>query len=44
MLYCRDCEQWYGEEDDGYGPCNIKLVKGYKRHVTFGGHACDEGL
>ena len=44
MLRCRDCDQWYGGEDGGYGPCRLKLVRSNIGYVTFGGHECDEGL
>ena len=43
-LYCRDCDKWYGSEDDGYGPCTIKSQRGEKKPLTYGGHTCDEGF
>jgi len=39
---CKDCECWYGNEDDEYGPCNVKHSRGDKRYVTHGDHPCDE--
>lgn len=41
-VQCKDCEFWYGAEDDGYGPCEIKNARGDARFVTFGTHRCDE--
>ena len=43
-LHCRDCDKWYGSEDDGYGPCTLKSQRGDKKPLTYGGHECDEGL
>jgi hypothetical protein len=43
-LHCRDCDKWYGSEDDGYGPCTIKSQRGDKKPLTYGGHECDEGF
>jgi hypothetical protein len=43
-LKCKDCENWYGAEDDEIGPCTIKNMRGDKRYMTFGMHDCDEGL
>lgn len=40
--HCRDCPQWYGAEDDEYGPCMYKHLRGEERYVTPGGHECDE--
>jgi hypothetical protein len=39
---CRDCECWYGNEDEEYGPCTVKHRRGDKRYVTHGSHKCDE--
>jgi len=44
VLHCRDCDKWYGSEDDGYGPCTIKSQRGEKKPLTYGGHSCDEGF
>ncbi len=44
MLHCRDCDKWYGAEDDGYGPCTIKSQRLEKKPLTYGGHDCDEGF
>ncbi|HLE97241.1 MAG TPA: hypothetical protein VI997_07715 [Candidatus Thermoplasmatota archaeon] len=41
-LKCKDCRYWYGAEDDEYGPCQLKNVRGDARFVTFGLHDCDE--
>ncbi|MGB9622848.1 MAG: hypothetical protein ACPL07_03280 [Candidatus Bathyarchaeia archaeon] len=41
-MKCKDCEKWYGAEDDDYGPCSIKHARGDKKFLTFGGHECDE--
>jgi len=43
-LKCKDCENWYGAEDDEVGPCTIKNQRGAKRYMTFGMHNCDEGM
>ena len=43
-LKCKDCEKWYGAEDDEIGPCTIKNMRGDKRYITHGLHECDEGL
>ena len=39
---CKDCDKWYGQEDDEYGPCMYKNARGEKRYVTYGYHDCDE--
>ena len=39
---CKDCDKWYGQEDDEYGPCMYKHLRKEKRYVTYGYHACDE--
>ena len=39
---CRNCECWYGNEDEEYGPCTVKHRRGEKRYVTHGSHKCDE--
>src|SRR5213596_2637540 len=39
---CKDCDKWYGQEDDEYGPCMYKHLRKEKRYVTFGYHECDE--
>ena len=41
-LQCKDCPNWYGGEDDEYGPCMLKHLREEKRYVTVGYHACDE--
>jgi len=43
-LNCKDCNLWYGAEDDEVGPCSIKNMRGDKRYMTIGTHDCDEGL
>ena len=42
LRICKSCEKWYGGEDDGYGPCAIKHMRGDKRFITYGYHVCDE--
>ena len=39
---CKDCDKWYGQEDDEYGPCMYKHARKEKRYVTYGYHDCDE--
>ena len=39
---CKDCDKWYGQEDDEYGPCMYKHLRKDKRYVTYGYHECDE--
>ena len=39
---CKDCDKWYGQEDDEYGPCMYKHFRTEKRYVTYGFHECDE--
>ena len=39
---CKDCDKWYGQEDDEYGPCVYKHLRKEKRYVTYGWHECDE--
>ena len=39
---CKDCDKWYGQEDDEYGPCMYKHLRKEKRYVTYGHHECDE--
>jgi hypothetical protein len=39
---CLDCDKWYGQEDDEYGPCMYKHARKEKRYVTYGYHECDE--
>ncbi len=39
---CKDCDRWYGQEDDEYGPCMYKHLRKEKRYVTYGQHECDE--
>jgi len=41
-MRCKDCEKWYGAEDDDYGPCSIKHARGDKKYITHGDHRCDE--
>ncbi len=40
--HCKDCEKWYGAEDDEYGPCLYKHAREDDRFVTHGSHECDE--
>ena len=42
-LHCKECDKWYGAEDDEFGPCMIKHMREVKRYVTHGSHVCDEG-
>jgi len=39
---CRDCDRWYGQEDDELGPCMYKHARADAKHLTPGGMACDE--
>ncbi len=39
---CKDCDKWYGQEDDEYGPCMYKHHRKEKKYVTYGYHECDE--
>ncbi len=39
---CKDCDKWYGQEDDEYGPCMYKHARKDERFVTYGYHECDE--
>ena len=39
---CKDCDKWYGQEDDEYGPCMYKHHRRDKKYVTYGFHECDE--
>jgi hypothetical protein len=39
---CKDCDKWYGQEDDEYGPCMYKHLRKDPRYVTYGDHECDE--
>lgn len=39
---CLDCDKWYGQEDDEYGPCMYKNHRKDKKYVTYGYHECDE--
>ena len=39
---CKDCDKWYGQEDDELGPCMFKHRRKEKRYVTYGFHECDE--
>ena len=39
---CKDCDKWYGQEDDEYGPCSYKHLRKEKKYITYGYHACDE--
>ncbi len=41
-LQCKDCNKWYGAEDDEYGPCLYKHSQEDHRFVTYGAHYCDE--
>ena len=42
-LLCKDCENWYGAEDDEFGPCMLKNMRGDMRYITQGVFKCDEG-
>jgi len=42
MLQCKDCDKWYGGEDDEFGPCNLKHMRGDRNYITFGYRDCDE--
>ncbi len=42
-LRCKDCENWYGAEDDEFGPCMLKNMRGDRRYITQGVFKCDEG-
>ncbi len=39
---CKECDKWYGQEDDEYGPCMYKHHRKDKKYVTYGYHECDE--
>ena len=39
---CRDCDRWYGQEDDELGPCMYKHARHEAKYLTPGGMACDE--
>ena len=39
---CKDCDKWYGQEDDEYGPCMYKHHRKDQKYVTYGYHECDE--
>ena len=39
---CKDCDRWYGQEDDEYGPCMYKNLRKERKYVTYGHHECDE--
>ncbi len=39
---CKDCDRWYGQEDDEYGPCMYKHHRKDKKYITYGYHECDE--
>ena len=39
---CKDCDKWYGQEDDEYGPCSYKNLRKEKKYLTYGNHECDE--
>jgi hypothetical protein len=40
--HCKDCDKWYGAEDDEYGPCMYKHMRGEEKFVTPGHWECDE--
>ena len=40
--HCKDCDKWYGQEDDELGPCMYKHARGEPKFLTPGGMACDE--
>lgn len=39
---CKDCNRWYGQEDDEFGPCMYKHARKDAKYVTHGLHECDE--
>ena len=39
---CKDCDKWYGQEDDEYGPCSYKNLRKEAKYITYGFHECDE--
>jgi len=39
---CKDCDKWYGQEDDELGPCMYKHARSEAKYLTPGGMACDE--
>ncbi len=39
---CKDCDKWYGQDDDEYGPCMYKNLRKEKRYLTYGYRECDE--
>ena len=39
---CKDCDKWYGQEDDEYGPCSYKNLRKDGKYITYGYHDCDE--
>lgn len=39
---CKDCDKWYGQEDDEFGPCMYKHARKEAKYVTYGLHDCDE--
>jgi len=39
---CKDCDKWYGQEDDEYGACSYKNLRKQRKYVTYGYHECDE--
>ncbi|RLG69744.1 MAG: hypothetical protein DRO11_07280 [Methanobacteriota archaeon] len=42
VVRCKSCDKWYGSEDEGYGPCSIKHMRGDKQYITHALHECDE--
>lgn len=42
ILVCKDCRYWYGAEDEGFGPCSLKHMRGERKYLTRGLHECDE--
>ena len=41
-LRCKECAFWYGGEDFGFGPCQLKMQRGDRAYITHGQHDCDE--
>ena len=39
---CKDCDKWYGQEDDEHGPCSYKNARKERKYITYGHHECDE--
>lgn len=39
---CKDCDKWYGQEDEEHGPCSYKNARRERKFITYGYHECDE--